>query len=57
MFPSAEPAPNLHANPYPRQDATECESGNEGWLKGRAVIGNVPGNQGTETDGQVEGQG
>ena len=45
MFPSAEPAPNLHANPYPRQDATECESGNEPYLPGRQ-IGNPPGRQG-----------
>jgi virulence factor Mce-like protein len=44
----------LHSNPYPNTPGSgrtnECESGNEPWLKGRTVIGNVPGNQGTHTD-------
>jgi virulence factor Mce-like protein len=41
----------LHSNPYPNTAAPgqvhECEAGNERYLKGRAVIGNEPGNQGT----------
>ena len=51
----------LHANNYPNTAAPgqprECEAGNEVYRVGEQVIGNVPGNQGTETDGQVEGQG
>jgi ABC-type transporter Mla subunit MlaD len=43
----------LHTNPYPNTAAPgqeqECEAGNEGWLTGQQVIGNVPGNQGTNT--------
>jgi hypothetical protein len=47
----------LHINPYPNtaspgQDPRECEAGNEPWLKGRAVIGNVPGDQGLINDDQ-----
>ena len=30
----------------------ECEAGNEKFIPGRAVVGNVPGNQGTLTKGQ-----
>ena len=46
----------LHSNPYPNTPdgpggrVDECESGNEPWLENRTVIGNVPGNQGTETE-------
>jgi virulence factor Mce-like protein len=44
----------LHSNPYPNTPGggrpNECEAGREGWLRGRQVIGNVPGNQGTATD-------
>ena len=51
----------LHANNYPNTAAPgqtrECEAGNEVFRVGQQSIGNVPGNQGTETDGQVEGQG
>jgi virulence factor Mce-like protein len=51
----------LHANNYPNTAAPgqtrECEAGNEVFKVGQQVIGNVPGNQGTETDGQIEGQG
>jgi hypothetical protein len=51
----------LHANNYPNTAAPgqtrECEAGNEVFKVGQQSIGNVPGNQGTETDGQVEGQG
>jgi phospholipid/cholesterol/gamma-HCH transport system substrate-binding protein len=45
MFPSAGPAEGLHANPYPRQDATECEAGNEPYTPG-TQIGNPAGRQG-----------
>jgi len=51
----------LHSNAYPNTAAPgqprECEAGNEVFKVGEQVIGNVPGNQGTDTDGQVEGQG
>ena len=44
----------LHQNPYPNTPGAgrtnECESGNEPWLKGRKVLGNVPGNQGLSTE-------
>ena len=50
---AAEPAPDLHANPYPRTGAPgqdgECEAGNEGYEPGRQ-IGNPPGNQGQSTE-------
>ncbi|CAN5574348.1 hypothetical protein BH10ACT11_BH10ACT11_03080 [soil metagenome] len=43
----------LHSNPYPNTAAPgqtrECEAGNEPYLIGKKVIGNVPGNQGTKT--------
>jgi len=46
----------LHVNPYPNTAAPgqvrECEAGNEPYIIGRQMIGNVPGNQGTSTDGQ-----
>src|SRR3954454_1799746 len=63
--PSAKPANGggpvananfLHANPYPNTASPgqthECEAGNEPYLIGQQVIGNVPGNQGTATRGQ-----
>ena len=60
--PSSAPAngPNidnyLHTNPYPNTAAPgqpkECEAGNEVFYQGRQVLGNIPGNQGTETAGQ-----
>jgi virulence factor Mce-like protein len=42
---------HLHVNPYPNvsgpgQPAGECEAGNENYLPGKAVIGNVPGSSG-----------
>jgi virulence factor Mce-like protein len=50
----------LHANPYPNTASPgqpeECEAGNEDYLIGRQVIGNVPGNQGTKTTAQLEDQ-
>ena len=58
---SVDSANFLHTNPYPNTAAPgqtrECEAGNEVFQVGQQVIGNVPGNQGTETDGQLEGQG
>jgi virulence factor Mce-like protein len=49
-----EAANFLHSNPYPNTPGggrtNECESGNEGWVPGRVVAGNVPGNQGTNTE-------
>ena len=43
----------LHSNPLPNTPGggrtNECEAGNEPWLQGRKVVGNVPGNQGTDT--------
>jgi hypothetical protein len=46
----------LHFNPYPNTaspgQTRECEAGNEPYLTNRQVIGNVPGNQGTRTEGQ-----
>jgi hypothetical protein len=53
MFPRAEPAPQLHFNPYPNGAAPgqprECEAGNEPYLPGLR-LGNVPGDQGTTTE-------
>jgi phospholipid/cholesterol/gamma-HCH transport system substrate-binding protein len=53
-----DPGNFLHVNPYPNtaapgQSPRECEAGNEPYLVGQQVIGNVPGNQGTVTSGQV----
>ncbi|MEX1142615.1 MAG: hypothetical protein WD993_06490, partial [Thermoleophilaceae bacterium] len=49
---------HLHSNPYPSTAAPgqvrECEAGNEDYAVGDTTIGNVPGNQGTETAGQAE---
>jgi phospholipid/cholesterol/gamma-HCH transport system substrate-binding protein len=62
--PSSRPADgpssdnHLHANPYPNTAAPgqtqECESGNEDYIIGKTTVGNVPGNQGTVTQGQVK---
>jgi hypothetical protein len=47
---------HLHANPYPNTaspgQTKECEAGNEDFLVGKTIVGNVPGNQGTVTQGQ-----
>jgi virulence factor Mce-like protein len=47
----------LHYNPYPNTAAPgqerECEAGNETYIAGQQVIGNVPGNQGIRTEGQI----
>jgi virulence factor Mce-like protein len=69
-FPSSAPANgggtfsiknHLHSNPYPNTAAPgqpkECEAGNEPYAVGQTVIGNTPGNQGTNTEDQVKGQG
>jgi hypothetical protein len=44
----------LHTNPYPNTSAPgqppECEAGNEEYLAGRTVIGNVPGTQSQSTE-------
>jgi hypothetical protein len=59
--PSSGPAsgPNtenfLHMNPYPNTASPgqpqECEAGNEVYIPGQTQIGNVPGNQGMNVDG------
>ncbi|HEV7770746.1 MAG TPA: MlaD family protein [Solirubrobacterales bacterium] len=52
---------HLHYNPYPNTAAPgqtqECEAGNESYAVGQTVIGNVPGNQGTLTNGQLKPKG
>jgi virulence factor Mce-like protein len=54
--PGSPPENFLHVNPYPNTASPgqprECEAGNEKYVAGRQQIGNVPGNQGTETEGQ-----
>jgi virulence factor Mce-like protein len=63
--PASAPAngPNqnfLHFNPYPNTASPgqthECEAGNERYIDGRQVIGNVPGNQGIKTERQLKSQ-
>ena len=48
----------LHSNPYPNTaspgQTKECEAANEDYLIGRQVLSNLPGNQGTQTAGQIE---
>jgi ABC-type transporter Mla subunit MlaD len=48
---------HLHYNPYPNTaspgQTEECEAGNEPYKNGVTTIGNVPGNQGTKTSGQL----
>jgi virulence factor Mce-like protein len=45
---------HLHNNPYPNTASPgqpdECEAGNETYLAGRTVIGNVPGTQSAKTE-------
>jgi virulence factor Mce-like protein len=47
---------HAHLTPYPNTAAPgqerECQPGNERYARGQTVVGNVPGNQGTITDGQ-----
>ena len=51
----------LHVNPYPNTAAPgqerECEAANETYAQGKQAIGNVPGNQGIETDEQGKEKG
>jgi virulence factor Mce-like protein len=44
----ASPAGDLHFNPYPNEDASECEAGNEPYAPGQQ-IGNPPGQQARST--------
>jgi virulence factor Mce-like protein len=63
LGPSSAPASGgeaanfLHYNPYPNTAAPgqefECEAGNESYIGSQVVIGNDPGNQGTNTDEQL----
>jgi phospholipid/cholesterol/gamma-HCH transport system substrate-binding protein len=50
----------LHYNPYPNTASPgqerECEAGNEVYNPGQVAIGNLPGNQGTATSGQIQAQ-
>ena len=50
----------LHFNPYPNTASPgqerECEAGNEVYAAGTPAIGNVPGNQGILTKGQILAQ-
>ena len=34
---ATSPSPNLHYNPYPRMDGTECEGGKEPFSPGIAI--------------------
>jgi virulence factor Mce-like protein len=56
----SDPANFLHVNPYPNTAAPgqvrECEAGNEDYLRGQTVIGNVPGDQGIKTEAQLPEQ-
>ena len=52
---------SLHFNPYPNtaapgQNPIECEAGNEPYIVGEQVIGNMPGDQGIVTDIQLPSQ-
>ena len=33
----AEPSPDLHVTPYPRQDGQACEAGNERYTPGQVI--------------------
>jgi hypothetical protein len=59
--PSSAPANGPTRQPSARQpvpehgapgQTKECEAGNEDFVVGKTVVGNVPGNQGTVTQGQ-----
>jgi hypothetical protein len=47
-------ANHLHANPYPNTASPgqpkECEAGNEPYIRGRTIVGNVPGRQPASTE-------
>lgn len=53
---AAEPAEDLHVNYYPRENAKECEAGNEPYAPGRA-IGNPPGLQSKASDVPTQEEG
>jgi virulence factor Mce-like protein len=40
-FLAAKPAPELHVNPYPLENTSQCQAGNEGYV-GKQLIGNPP---------------
>jgi hypothetical protein len=40
-FGASTPAPDLHLNPYPTEDASQCQAGNEGYT-GTQLIGSPP---------------
>jgi virulence factor Mce-like protein len=56
----SDPLNFLHANPYPNTASPgqtfECEAGNEPYVIGKQMIGNVPGNQGITTQEQIKAQ-
>lgn len=45
---------HLHANPYPKVGSNICEAGNEPYVIGKAVIGNVPSSAGKPGNGHDE---
>jgi phospholipid/cholesterol/gamma-HCH transport system substrate-binding protein len=55
-----DPSNFLHFNPYPNTASPgqnrECEAGNEVYAQGQVAVGNVPGNQGILTRGQILAQ-
>jgi virulence factor Mce-like protein len=57
-FKQPQPAGDLHYNPYPNENASECEAGNEPYGPGQQ-IGNPPGEQArsTESTGAVGANG
>jgi virulence factor Mce-like protein len=52
---AAQPAPGLHVNPYPNENAGECEAGNEPFPDGQR-IGNPPGDQPRGADMETAGR-
>jgi hypothetical protein len=48
LLQSGTPAPDLHLDPYPVEDASQCQAGNEGYASGQR-IGN-PGKTSTAVD-------
>jgi hypothetical protein len=50
------PAPDLHLNYYPHENARECEAGNEPYAEGQA-IGNPAGLQSNTTDSSSQQEG
>ena len=48
-FKQGQPAGDLHYNPYPNENASECEAGNEPYAPGQQ-IGNPPGRQARSTE-------